>query len=433
MNPQQDDFSQYEVQPLVDEFAKYEVQAPEESTLGSIVRGGARVASRVGESLIGLPGDLRELAKNAGLKAAEYVTGQEKPELRQRIEENRMVPLSSELREKTKEFSGGYTEPVTSAEEKSDEIFTDLAMLGLPVKGRIPFARALGTTIAGHLVKEGAEKFGAGETTQDLSKLGTFLLAGLITPGKTANTFANNLYKERDALLPVGADVDASLLRQNLQSIKTHLQKGVPGTKENAVLDPIEKLLQKTAGGRIEVSELTTAKRQINDKIREVVSKEGVRPKDAKQLFKSLNRNIEETIEIYGNQSNPAFLKLHKDANQAFGAIEESKKITNFIRNKVPGSGKLAASILFEAGTLGVPAAIKTVGAAGVAFSTVKAMELMSRINQSPVLRKYYLGVVKNSLSGNSYAVAKNLKALDMMIKKEEPEMHDDISRFVVR
>ncbi len=432
MNPVQDDFSQYEVQPLVDDFAKYEVTAPEESTLGSIVRGGARVASRVGESLIGLPGDIRELVGTGAIKAAEFVTGKEQPGLRRRLEEHRQAPLSSQLREKTKELFGGYTEPLTAGEEKSDEFLTDLAMLALPVKGKIPFVRALGADVAGHLVKEGAEKLGAGETAQDLSKIGTFLIAGLITPGKTAGTFANNLYKERDAILPVGADVDASLLRGNLERLKKHLEKGVPGAKENAVLDPIEKLLQKTAGGRIEVSELTTAKRQINDKVREVIAKEGVKPKDAKQLFKSLGRNIEDTIELYGKQSNPAFLKLHKDANQAFGALEESKKITNFIRDKVPGSSKLAASVLFEAATLGVPAAIKTVGAAAVGYSAAKGMELMLRINNSPVLRKYYLGVVKNSVSGNSAAAAKNLQALDMMIKKEDPDMHDDLSRFLV-
>jgi len=433
MNQVQDDFSQYEVQPLVDDFAKYEVSVPEESTLGSIVRGGARVASRIGETIVGLPRDFRELAGGLGIKAAEAITGEEAKNTRDRFKNEKVLSSSSDIRKELAERTGGYTEPQNPREELSDEFFTDLALLALPVKGKIPFARALGTDIAGHLVKEGVAKFGAGETAQDLSKLGTFFLTGLITPGSTAKTFTDKLYKQRDALVPAGADVDATALRKGLEPLKIHLEKGVPGTKEKAVLGPIDTLLNKTVGGRIEIDELLAAKRQINEKIGEVISKEGIKPKDAKQAFKPLGRKIEEALELYGNQSNPEFLKLHKRANEAFGAIEESKKVTQFLNNKVPQGKKLVAGLLFESAALGVPATIKTAGGIGAAYGAAKGMELMLRINQSPVLRKYYLGVVKNSLSGNAAAVSKNLHALDQMLKKEEPEIYDELSVYLVK
>lgn len=421
--PVQEDFSQYEVQPMVDDFQQYEVQPTEESTLAYIGRGASRVASRLGETLVGLPGDVRELAGRGAIKGIEAITGEDQPGLRKRLEENRRAPLSSELREKTASLTGGYTEPQTPGEETADEFLTDVALLGLPIKGKIPFQRAIGTAIAGHLVKEGVEKFGGSETTQDLSKLGTFFLAGLVTPGKTAKTFSDNLYKKRDASLPVGADVDATLLRRNLEGLKKHLQKGTPGAAEKAVIDPIDTLLQKSIGGRIEVEELTTAKRQINSKIGEVIKKEGVKPGDARQMFKRLGKNLEQTIEMYGNQSNKPFLKLHKDANQAHSVLEESKKVSHMVGKmldvhhlKTPigtiftgtGAGALGTAIYHNPNLAG-----PILGGAAIGYSGVKTFELMNRISKSPVLRKYYQGVISNSLSGNAAATYQNLKNLD--------------------
>lgn len=426
MNPQED-LSQYEVKPLVDDAQNYEVKVPEESTFGSIVRGATRVASRLGEMALGATEDLRKLTGGLGIKAAEAITGKEAPFTRQQLDKAQVLSSSSDIRKELAERTGGYTEPKTPGEEKSDEFFTDLALLALPVKGRIPFARAVGADIAGHLAKEGVEKFGGGKTAQDLTKLGIFFLTGLMTSGANANKFATNLYKERDALLPIGADVDATLLRNDLELLKKQLEKGIPGTAEKAVLDPVEKLLEKTIGGRIEVNELTTAKRQIGDKITELVKKEGTKRKDAKQLFFPLNRSIENTIELYGKQSNPAFLKLHKDANEAFGAIAESKKITNFLHDKVPAGKKLVAGLLFEAAAVSPMAAVGTAAGLGAAYTVAKGMELIMRINSSPVLRKYYMGVVKNSLRENAGATSQNLKALDQMIMKEAPELYSEL------
>lgn len=422
--PVQEDFSKYEVQPMVDDFQQYEVQPTEESTLAYLARGATRVASRIGETVLGLPEDLRQLAGGIGIKAAEALTGYEAPFTRQQLAKGQVLSSSSDIRKELAERTGGYTEPQTPGEEKADEFITDVAMLGLPIKGKIPFQRAIGTAIAGHLSKEGIVKFGGGETAQDLGKIGTFFLAGLITPGKTAKTFSDNLYKQRDAILPAGADVDATVLNHRLNALKKDLLKGTPTAAEKAVLAPVEQLLEKTVGGRIAVDELTTSKRQINKLIGEVISKEGVKPKDAKQLFKTLGRDIEETIEIYGKHQNPEFLKLHKNANEAHGVLEESKKITRFIHNKVPGSGKLAASLLFEGYHWGPQAVVSTLGAAGAGYSAAKAAELVMRINNSPVLRKYYLGVIKNSAAGNAAAAAKNLKALNSKIEKEDPEMY---------
>jgi len=425
MNQLQDDFSQYEVQPMVDDFQQYEVQPTEESTLSYLGRGATRVASRLGEMALGLPEDLRQLAGNIGINLAETLTGHEAPNTRKALASGQILSSSSDIRKELAERTGGYTEPQTPGEETADEFLTDVALLGLPVKGKIPFQRAIGTAIAGHLAKEGVAKFGGGETAQDLTKLGTYLVAGMVTPGKTAKTFSDSLFKKRDAVLPAGADVDTTVLNHRLNSLKKDLLKGTPTAAEKAVLAPVEQLIQKSIAGRIAVDELTTAKRQINGLINEVIAKEGVKPKDARQLFKRLGKDIEETIEIYGKHNNPEFLQLHKDANQAHAAFAESKKITQFIHNKVPGSGKLAASLLFEGYHLGPQAVVSTVGAAGLGYSAAKAAELVFRINKSPVLRKYYLGVVKNAAAGNAAATANNLKALNLKIEKEDPEMYE--------
>ena len=422
--PVQEDLSQYEVQPMVDDFQQYEVHPTEESTLAYLGRGAVRVASRLGEMALGLPEDLRQLAGGIGIKAAEAITGKEAPFTRQQLAKGQVLSSSSDIRKELAERTEGYTEPQTPGEEKADEFLTDVALLGLPIKGKIPFQRAIGTAIAGHLAKEGVAKFGGAETTQDLAKLGAFFTAGLVRGPGAANKYVNSLYKERNDLLPSGADVDATVLNRSLSSLKTNLEKGVPGTAENAVLKYVDTLLQKTQGGRIAVDELTAVKPQINARISELVSKEGIKRKDARQKFKVLGNDIEKTIEAYG-KTNPEFLKLHKNANQAYGAIEESKKVSQFIREHVPNANKLAVGLALETYALGATAAVKTLGGAAVGYGSLKGMELISRINNSPVLRKYYLGVLENAMKENAAATAGNLRALDHAMKKEDPELYN--------
>lgn len=422
MNPQED-LSQYEVQPLVDDAQNYEVKVPEESTLGSIARGATRVGSRIGESLIGLPQDLRQIAGGLIIKGAEKVTGEEQPFLREQLEKAKRSPSSADIREKASEFTGGYTEPKTPGEDKADEFFTDLAMLALPVKGKIPFARALGIDLLGHGAKIASEKFGATETSQDLTKLGTFFTVGLLSAPGNANKFVSNLYNKRNASLPVGADVDATVLNRSLKSLKTDLEKGVPGTAENAVLKYVDTLIDKTAGGRIAVDELTAVKPQINTKIGELV-KEGTKRKDARQKFKELGKEIENTIEAYG-KTNPKFLELHKNANQAYAAIEESKRVSQFIRDKVPDVKKLVTGAALETLLLGPLATARTIGIGLAGVGSIKAAELAVRINKSPVLRKYYIAAIKGAIKENVGVVTQNLKALDHSMQKEDPELYN--------
>lgn len=448
----QDPWSQYEVKTypqaqakalvieepqgtVVDEWAQYETSPKqEEGFISKTARGIARVGSRIGEAVLGFPEDLRQILGRGVIAGAEKIAGREIPSLRERLEKAKQAPSSFELREKTKEMFGGYTEPTTEGEAKADEFFTDLALLALPAPGgKVNFFRALGTDVAGHLAKEGIEKFGADETTGDLTKLGTFFLAGMITPGQTAKNFTEQLYKKRNASLPKGADIESSKLVKDLERLKVQLEKGVPGPKEKSVINPIDQLLKKSQSGRIEIEELTTAKKQINEKIGEVILKEGIKPKDARQAFKPLGRIVENTIEQYGKTQNPEFLKLHKSANEAFGAIEESKKVTRFLADKVPIKSKLVAGLLFEAAALGPVAAIKTAAGVGAAFTGAKAFELLHRIKSSPVLRKHYMNVINASIKGNAAVAAKNLKILDKEIQKEDPELYQEMSKFIVK
>lgn len=425
INNGSDDFSQYEVKPMVDDFNKYEVKIPEESALGYIARSAARTGARLGETILGLPGDIREGLKGLAISGMNLISPESAQVFREQEQQPKLfsLPTSSDIRQKTAELTGGYTEPRTSGETKADEFLTDFALLALPVKGKIPFARAIGTDIAGHLAKEGIEKFGAGTTSQDITKLGTFFLAGLITPGKTAKTFANNLYKQRDALIPPGADVDATNFTRNLQNLKTKLQKGVPGSKENAVLKYVDELLTKSAGGRIEIEELTNVKRQINERISELVQEGTLKRKDARQLFKPLGRSVEDAIELYGSQSNAPFLKAHKQANEVWGAIEESGKVSNMVGNLLKGHHlKTPIGTLFTGGgAAALGGAIyhhpslagPIIGASAIGYGANKTVELMNRIRKSPTLRKYYQGVIAESLRGNSAATLKNLQNLD--------------------
>lgn len=401
-----------------------------ETTGEYALRTGARTGARAAETIAGIPGEAEAFVRGMYRKEIRHFPFQEGkppegpiPEPKEPVKT--LFPTTSEIREFGKEKTGGYLEPKTKGEAKYDEFIQDVAALALPVKGKIPFARALGTAFAGNIAKETAEMLGASEGKKDATKLGTFFLAGLISP-QNASKYTESLYKKRNALLPTGADVATDKFTTQLQSLKKTLEKGSPGAKENAVLKPINDLLGKSAGGRIEVDELLAAKRQINDKIREVISKEGVKPKDARQAFKPLGRFVEDAIDLYGTQSNPEFLKLHKEANEAFGAIESSKKVFEFLKDKIPDARKIVSGLALEAFALGPSSLVPTIGTAAGAFGALKSGEVMTRIAKSPTLRKHYMAVVKHSLDQNKGAALKSLKAFDNELKKTQKQKSEE-------
>jgi hypothetical protein len=128
---------------------KYGAKDEEETLLETTARTTARTGARAAETLLGLPGDVKDLLSNILVGIPEYFAGEELPRWRQAVKGDQSdfpeplglnFPTSSELREGiTKPLTGEYLEPKNEFEKFGDTISEDFASLAIPVKGKIPF------------------------------------------------------------------------------------------------------------------------------------------------------------------------------------------------------------------------------------------------------------------------------------------------------
>ena len=198
-------------------------QPEEESPWGTLARGIVRSGARAVETVLGLPGDITEgitSVVHAGRKA---ITGKEQGPIKidlssgllksinegikrftgyeSPLPETFSLPNSQDIKEYITQPLGkavlpeGYLEPKSDWETVSDAIISDAIPLLIPVKGKVPFARALKVSGLSNLASWLTKEFGGSEQTQAATKLGTTLLTSLGNPfalKKYANTLKPN-------------------------------------------------------------------------------------------------------------------------------------------------------------------------------------------------------------------------------------------------
>lgn len=401
------------------------------TAIQEIGRHAARSAARAGETALGLPGDLTQIANSAikGLvnSAVQSPIGQailgqgQHPELAENIDIGKLVsplgaPTSADIREQTKKIGEGFLEPQSEAEKFSDEIISDLTALAIPIKGKIPFLRTLGTAIGSNLIGKGAEMLGAGERTKTAAKLGSMFLLTAVNP-KGAEKYANDLYAEAKKLVPKNATVPAKSLQKQIGALREQLKKGGTAPYKAPALTKLNEIQSKIKYGQIPVDELTEFKIDIN-KARSGLYGDVNLDKGGRAIAK---RNLDSTAKIVDNalrdygEINPAWAHKYRPANDAYGAIAQSKKVSSAISRFI--SKHPASSIA----TLGAELflAPKTVPAALAGFGALKSGELIARVIKSPELRKYYSNIVAAALKDDSIAIARNLEKIQKWGEKE--------------
>jgi len=195
-----------------------EKNEPSESIFGTTARTVARTGARALETAAGLPGDISEgvlgllgaaekgifgtetIPKKVDVtfgklgtlnKAIEFFTGEKSP-----LPETISPPTSDQIREYvSKPIGGKYLEPQAEWEKVSDAVVQDLVPLLVPVKGKVPFTRALKVSGLGNLASWATKKLGGGEKEGAIAKLGTTLLTTIVHPGTIAK-FAKTLSPE---------------------------------------------------------------------------------------------------------------------------------------------------------------------------------------------------------------------------------------------
>jgi hypothetical protein len=261
------------------------------------------------------------------------------------------------------------------------------------------FRKALGVAALGTGAKEGSKILGLGETSQEAAKVGTMLVASMFNP-KGVKQLYDNFYHEADRLVPPGTMVSARPLEAKLNNLKNKLKQGILAPSEEAVLTNLEKVAKKIKNGQVDLKEMMATNRSLNEVIGDPkLLKRG------KTLFNELKKAVNDAIKLHRD---PEFVKNWRGANEAFGGLHESQKMTRFV-SKHLGPLPLKHAVLAGAGeaVAGYPeAAVPTIIAATAGYVGMKGAELMHRIVSNPTLRKYYGDVL-------THAAAENAKAMN--------------------
>ncbi len=364
----------------------------------------ARIASRVAETIGGIPGDIQSLIQSGIFAGLEKLTGHKaSPEVREeaRIKSERS-PTTSELKELSEKSTGGFTTPQGNIEKIGDEFASTLASLLGPMK----FRKALGVAIGSQSAKEGLKILGASEGTQEIGKLGTMFLVSAMNPGG-AMKFASEQYDKANKLAR-GASISAPQLEKDLSRLASDLKMGVTTSAKNVVLKPTEELLTKIQNGKIPVQELTAAKRDIN-----TLMGDPALLKRERNLLKDLGKSVDKAIKPF-EKINPEFSKSYRPANEIYGAVMQGNKASNTIK-KYLGHKSILGALLGES-LLAPEYILPTISGAAGAFGAAKSYDFITRVAKSPQLQKYYL-------KGLSAAAANDIPSLRLYENKLEEHL----------
>lgn len=372
----------------------------------------ARTASRIGETILGIPGDISSLIQSGVFSGLEKLTGYPIPENAMEEVKHQRLPTTSELKQFSEKASSGFTSPQSKTEEAIDETVQTLASLLGPMK----FRKALGVAIGSNLAKQGASVLGLKEGSQEAAKLGTMFALTMFNPGG-ATKYASSLFEKADTLSR-GASITAVPFEGHLVNLVNSLKKGVSTASKNAVMKPAEELIGKIKNGKILVHDLTAAKRDLS-----TLMQDPALLKREKKLLKYIAKEVDQAIKPY-EQINPSFSKVYRPANEIYSAVMEGNKARNFI-NKTLGGKSILSAIAGEA-LIGHPEYIpQTVGAILAVHGGARSLDFFKRIQKSPHLRRYYFESLKAAAKKDAPA----LRLYESKLKKEMNQKSSSLSQ----
>jgi hypothetical protein len=392
---------------------------------------------RGAEAVAGLPGDVTNLAA-AGLG---YVA----PKIQNALgiepgKANEMrssaVPVfgtpqgSEDFREFTKSITGETFEPKSKGEEIAQEIASDFASLAVPIGGEIrggagllknagKLVRPMLTAIGANAAKGVSGLLGVGEKGQAYTKLGAMLTLSLLGR-KTPQKLANEFYDKADKALPKGTKIPAGEIVKQIDELETTLLEGGTSPSNKEVLQKIKELKGKVEGGKINAKSLHEFKKSVNEIYPDLNAPKEVRRKLARNIdkFRAVLKN---NIKSYGKE-NPEYVNNILKGDEIYGAIAQSKKVQDSIKNvlkRYPYQSSALAALFGFSSHVTLSAASQ---AALPAIAGVKAFEIVTKALKSPDIRKLYMQTINSAIKENPAVMMKNLQRLDKKLKAMESE-----------
>lgn len=396
----------------------------------------AGLASRGVEQIAGFPGNVREFAKSMKelyhndplQKKIKSIIKQ--PEGMKKFEEEILpitqtvgsiidwFPTSSELRDKSKELTKGFTEPTDEYSKIGHEVFEDVISSVLPGSGPRNVYRNVAIPVLSVLAKEGSKYIGIGDKGQTATKFGVNFLLNMMNR-TNAPKLNRDMWKDVENTAPninISPSQNTDLLSK-AQNLENQLMLGLGSTSENSALKTVRSFIEKLTrqGTTISAKELAASNRSLNEITKDPALLEGGR-----KVLNGLKKTINDGIEHVSTQD-PQWVQKWRDANETHGAIQNSNFVANFISERygkpIVNEGTRA---LFG---LGPKTAVGVAVASAPLFGIYKGVQVLKRMSNSPILQTYYKNAILASLKGNTATMTSNLEKLDKELEKKSKKI----------
>ncbi len=375
----------------------------------ALAHGVGQTAARIGETIVGAPGDIL----SAGLGAANYLTKERNfpipsyEELQESLPVS--LPTSSQVRQFTKEKTGGALEPQSEPAKFANSIIETATSLAAP-GGLIGKGMKLGTALKGAVAGETfgylAKALGGSNLTSGVAKaLGT--LGGTLSfRGKELKELSKKNYEELAATLP-GKQIPSKGLRKAVEELQHKYTVGDSPAKQFA-LDRISAINDAVKGSKIDAGKLWGLKKNANEHF-------ATANKAERKVLHDIISAEKEALKKIPNYEK---LEMADDIHRAF---VDSTKAMKFIKTHAPSAVTYSPVLkgLFFLGS-GATGKLPLAGAGYAGFRLGNEARMITDFLKTSSGKKYYGEVLKAGFDGNARAVTQNMAKLNHEAQKFE-------------
>lgn len=411
----------------------------------------ARSVSRAAETFTGMAGNIAAIpgavadfaSQKAGNPSREEILAAGSEPLGESPEQNQDIklPTINDIRNVSEGLFGEFVKPQNETEEFYDEVVSDATAFLMfegtggpgakPLKAMVKLLKPLLLSLGSNGAAKAGEAFGLSKEAQQAIKFGTAVF-GNVAFEASAKVLGGSLYNAAEGALAEGAEAVAPQALNRLRAFKKELLADGSSSATTPIFKRVKELEANfKENGKIGIKVLQNAKRNLNSAFRELYNELNLLKGDP-SVKKALTSNVDkfrsiikDPIAAYG-KANPAFGKPWQDAEEVYAAIAQSDKIKDFLKvlpKKYPAvAGTLSTLGFINRAVIG-PSFAKAVAPAYLGY---KALQVTSRMMNSPVLAKHYFDVLIAAVKGSTGLAVKSLLSLEKAAEKEGTDLTEE-------
>lgn len=410
----------------------------DESWYGYLLRNVAANTSRIGEQVVGLPGNLekfgaqanKELMDNPIMNAVSELLGMDKymDLIKPQNEYNPLLPTSEDIKKFSIEKTGGYTAPKTKGEERFQSVVEDAASTLLtrkPTSAKKFAFNTFATPVAANVAKNLVEDTGFGDDKANKTKLAVWLALGL-AGNVNGPQHASQLMNAGRNGIPDNLHIDVARYLRSLKQLDNNPHLLHVDPRSALARQAIANLYRDVENGNIQTRSLMTSYDGINALKRDKGLFD-LNANDKKFAIKSIDlvRDAVKKEILESGRMYPMAMKNWQNGLGAWSAIHKSRQLTNAFDSLAKGRyGKMlgGASLPLFGGTAYAATKAPAVALAGAAAvpAAYKTIQTGIRVWSNPTLANYYWHAIHGLMEDNLPAFLNNYHKLNKALEKQE-------------